>query len=147
MRFTVEASLNGETDRIKEYLIGREVFDRDDRYDPRLDPIVRVEARRLRARLEEYYGGPGCEDPLRIELPKGSYVPAIRSAAAESASRNGEISRKRWLWPATAGVVLVLAAGRPFLARQAGVAVVVDLVQVSLFAVYLLAGEPGDPHA
>ena len=114
LRFTVEASLNGDEGQIKEYLIGREVFDRDDRYDPRLDPIVRVEARRLRTRLEEYYDGPGRQDPLRIELPKGSYVPAVRPAADEAASSSRGISRRRWLWPLAAGIVLVMAAVAAF---------------------------------
>ena len=48
LRFIVEAKLRGEQDQIKEYVIGKEVFDRDGEYDPRLDPIVRVEARLLR---------------------------------------------------------------------------------------------------
>src|SRR5690348_1004057 len=77
LRFTVEASLNGDQEQIKEYSLGREVFDRKEDYDPRLDSIVRVEARRLRSRLEEYYGKAGQLDPIRIEYPKGSYVPVI----------------------------------------------------------------------
>jgi hypothetical protein len=59
LRFTVEAKLNGEESQIKEYVLGREVFDRNGDYDPRLDPIVRVEARRLRTKLEEYYSATG----------------------------------------------------------------------------------------
>jgi len=87
LHFTVEAHLKGEADQIKEYVLGKEVFDRDDTYDPRLDPIVRVEARRLRQRLAEYYAGPGQGDSLRIEFPKGTYTPAISSAQApESAA-------------------------------------------------------------
>ena len=58
LRFTVESKLAGREDQVKEFVIGREVFDRKDGYDPRLDPIVRVEARRLRAKLAEYYAGP-----------------------------------------------------------------------------------------
>ncbi len=75
LRFTVQAKLNGEATQIKEYLLGREVFDRNGDYDPRTDPIVRVEARRLRKKLDEYYSGPGAGDPLRIVYPKGSYTP------------------------------------------------------------------------
>lgn len=63
LQFTVDTKLAGRESEIKEYLIGKEVFDRDDSYDPRLDPIVRVEARRLRTRLEEYYSGPGQIGP------------------------------------------------------------------------------------
>ena len=49
LRFTVEQALRGQGDQLKEYLIGIEVFDRKSSYDPRIDPIVRVEARRLEA--------------------------------------------------------------------------------------------------
>src|SRR5580698_7068597 len=69
LRFTVEAKLNGEEGQIKEYVLGREVFDRNGSYDPRLDPIVRVEARRLRTKLEEYYRVAGLGDAVRIEFP------------------------------------------------------------------------------
>lgn len=75
LRFSVEAKLRGEADQLKEFLLGREVFDRNDEYDPRLDPIVRVEARRLRTKLQEYYDGAGREDAIRIEIPKGRYAP------------------------------------------------------------------------
>ena len=81
LRFIVEARLRGEQDQVKEYLIGKEVFDRDSNYDPRLDPIVRVEARRLRKKLDAYYAGPGAVDPVRFELPKGAYIPEIREPA------------------------------------------------------------------
>jgi serine/threonine-protein kinase len=88
LRFAVEKVLSGRTSELKEYAIGVEVFDRRPDYDPRLDPVVRVEARRLRAKLSEYYdrhAGPG---ELRIRLPKGSYVPefgeALESPQAEA---------------------------------------------------------------
>lgn len=73
LKFTVEAKLRGEQDQIKEYILGREVFDRDEQYDPRLDPIVRVEARRLRKKLDEFYAANPAT--LRIEFPKGAYSP------------------------------------------------------------------------
>jgi TolB-like protein/tetratricopeptide (TPR) repeat protein len=63
---------------LKESTIALEVFGRDPAsYDPRLDTIVRVQARGLRTRLEEYYAGSGADDPVRISLPKGSYVPVF----------------------------------------------------------------------
>src|SRR5688572_14132707 len=74
LRFVVERTLAGEGDQLKEYLIGTEVFDRAADYDPRLDSIVRVEARRLRAKLQEYYAGPGRDDSVTISVDKGSYV-------------------------------------------------------------------------
>jgi serine/threonine-protein kinase len=77
---TVEHALAGQSEGLKEYALGRDVFDRDQSYDPRVDSIVRVEARRLRRKLDEYYGELGEHDPVRIELPKGSYAPQFRYA-------------------------------------------------------------------
>jgi tetratricopeptide (TPR) repeat protein len=75
LQFVVEESLLGQPHRLKEYLIGLEVFDRREAFDPRVDSIVRVEARRLRYKLDEYYRIEGREDSVRIVLRKGSYVP------------------------------------------------------------------------
>ena len=77
LRYIVERTVAGEGDQLKEYVLGVEVFDRPPSYDPRLDSIVRVEARRLRTKLEEYYQGPGAADPLVISIPRGSYVPVF----------------------------------------------------------------------
>ncbi len=74
LRFAVEQTLDGG-DHLKEYVFGLAVFDRGDSFDPRIDPIVRVQAGNLRAKLRDYYTSEGRDDPLRIELPKGSYVP------------------------------------------------------------------------
>jgi TolB-like protein len=79
LRFAVEESLQGNGARLKEIVIGAEVFDRGAAYDPRLDPIVRVEARRLRAKLLAYYDGEGKDDELVIEFPKGTYQPVFRT--------------------------------------------------------------------
>ena len=78
LRFVTEAVLHGKGDRIKAYTIGVEVLRRDPTFDPQIDPIVRVEATRLRRAMERYYTGPGVDDPIVIELPRGSYVPAFR---------------------------------------------------------------------
>ena len=56
-----------------------EVFGKDSRFDPRTDPIVRVQARRLRVRLARYYNEEGQEDGILIELPKGGYAPVIKN--------------------------------------------------------------------
>ncbi len=77
LEFTVSETLAGNADQIKEFVVGVEVFGRTQDYDPRLDPIVRVEARRLRMKLRKYYDTEGQDDRIRIEYPKGSYVPAI----------------------------------------------------------------------
>ncbi len=75
LAFLVDRSLAGNGDQLKEYVLGVEVFDRDERYDPRLDSIVRVEVRRLRTKLAEYYSGEGAGDPLIIRLQPGNYAP------------------------------------------------------------------------
>ncbi len=78
LRFAVEQTLQGNGARLKEIVIGAEVFDRGSAYDPRLDPIVRVEARRLRSKLQAYYDGEGKDDELIIEIPKGTYQPVFK---------------------------------------------------------------------
>jgi TolB-like protein len=93
LRFVVERTLAGEGERLKEYVIGIEVFDRETDYDPRVDSIVRVEAARLRTKLTEYYAGEGRGDSIVLSLPKGGYSPVIKlsldSAAANGAATNG----------------------------------------------------------
>jgi len=77
LQFIVEESLLGQPHRLKEYPIGLEVFDRREAFDPRVDSIVRVEARRLRNKLEEYYRTEGRDVQVRILLRKGSYMPVF----------------------------------------------------------------------
>ncbi len=81
LRFVVEGTLAGE-DGFKEYLIGIEVFERPQNYDPKDDPVVRIEAGRLRKKLAEFYAGPGVNDPILIQLPKGGYSPVFRERPA-----------------------------------------------------------------
>jgi serine/threonine-protein kinase len=77
LRYTVEAVLRNQHQNLKEYVIGLDVFARGERFDPSRDAIVRVQARKLREKLNSYYKTQGAEDPLRIEFPKGSYVPSF----------------------------------------------------------------------
>ena len=77
LEYIVNETLAGRGERLKGYSIAQEVFDRSDAFDPNVDPIVRVEAARVRDKLREYYGVDGRSDPIRIDLPKGSYTPHI----------------------------------------------------------------------
>jgi adenylate cyclase len=79
LRFAVDQAVAGSNGASKETLIGVEIFGRPPDYDPGSDPVVRVEARRLRVKLAEYYSGEGREDPVRIELPKGGYLPQFET--------------------------------------------------------------------
>ena len=75
--FAVERVLAGTANEMKEYLVGTAVFERGADFDPRVDPIVRVEARRLRKRLKAYYDSEGSRDAIDIDFPTGSYVPVL----------------------------------------------------------------------
>ena len=77
LKFAVECALEGTVDRLKESLLGRFVFDRGSKYDPRTDSIVRVESQRLRKKLREYYEVEGRADPVSIVFKAGSYVPTF----------------------------------------------------------------------
>jgi len=88
LRFVVEKTLLGEAGHIKEYLLGVEVFRRGEEFDPRLDPIVRVQAAKLRARMRRYYEGDGRRDEVIIDLPKGAYIPVF--SLRDSGSANGK---------------------------------------------------------
>ncbi len=80
--YVVEETLSDRGDRIKAYSIATLVFGRDDSFDPALDPVVRMEARRLRRSLERFYLVEGETGPIRITLPKGGYVPKFQNQAA-----------------------------------------------------------------
>jgi adenylate cyclase len=94
LRFTVTKTLSHDTGQISEQVLGCEVFDRRDGYDPQIDSIVRVEARRLRNKLTEYYQGPGANDPVQIAFQKGSYVPLFRYAAPNAPPRKSTLDAR-----------------------------------------------------
>ena len=125
LRFVVERSLAGEAERLKEYVIGLEVYDRDEHYDPRVDSIVRVEAGRLRSKVESYYNNDGRHDPVLIAVPRGSYAPVfewrangatpapIDDAADVAAGKKRVVPKRGWrlgLGAVAAGVALLAIA-------------------------------------
>lgn len=130
LRHVVERTLAGQADQLKEYAVGMEVFDRDDTYDPRVDSIVRVEAGRLRSRLDEYYNGEGAADPVRIALPRGAYVaqfedrastpPAVAAVeVVEAAAAATAAPRATWVaWAVAAGVIGSVFALTAWLGRS-----------------------------
>ncbi len=80
LRYLVDRALAGDAQSLKGYAIGVDVFDKPDDFDPSIDTIVRVQAGKLRTRLDLYYAGDGRDDPLRILIPKGSYAPVFEVA-------------------------------------------------------------------
>ena len=130
LRYVVEHTIQGQSDTLKERTIGIEVFGRPVSYDPSEDATVRVKAGEVRKRLGLYYAAEGLHDPLRIELPAGTYIPEFRRgdtsidepipAPLPPTSPEPRQARPRWrLAIAAATLVLVVAIGAWMLiARQ-----------------------------
>jgi TolB-like protein/tetratricopeptide (TPR) repeat protein len=96
LAYIVQETIEGRAGELKEYALGVAVFGRHQSFDPRIDPIVRVDAGRLRTRLKEYYRQEGRHDPLHIDCAKGSYVPVFRQRDRSPAAseRNGAPRRE-----------------------------------------------------
>jgi len=90
LRYVLQWASEAPGQPLKEYSIAVAVYDKSTSFDPQSDPIIRVEAGRLRSRLLEYYAGAGREDALVIEMPRGSYLPAIRMRPKDQPSSAGE---------------------------------------------------------
>ena len=144
LTYIVEETLQGRADRIKAYSIAIAAFDRSDDFDPLTDPIVRIEASRLRRSIEHYYLTAGKSDRVRIDMPKGSYVATFRyvdpvpadeaphvprsPVAEESPSEQAhardllpkppvQTAKRRlnpWIWAAAAALVVVVAVQAAF---------------------------------
>jgi len=127
-RLTLEGHNDGE---LKEYALGVTVFQRPESYDPRIDPVVRLEARRLRLKLAEYYQDEGIDDPVVIDLPKGGYVPQFRFRRVPESEVEAPPEpitpqlaapprgyRDRRIWLAVTAVLLVAAVGSWFAFRK-----------------------------
>src|SRR5262245_39720401 len=110
LTFVVNHALCSNPGPLKEHLIAQKVYDRGDSFDPRTDTIVRVEARRLRAKLKEYYAGEGNSDPLIIELADRGYAPSFRTRLQPEPAARSLTKR-----------TVLLLAGAPVLA--AGIAI------------------------
>jgi hypothetical protein len=109
LQFLVEETLNGRSDRLKEYTIGAEALGRGELFDPRTDPIVRAEASRLRTRIEHYYASEGQNDRIAIELPKGAYIPRFRTQEIRpGGGSSGSINQARSTTMAYAAAIVVM---------------------------------------
>ncbi len=132
LRFVVEETLRDDAASLKEYSIGTAVLDRGESFDPRVDPIVRVEAGRLRSRLSEYYKTEGSEDPVVIDLPKGRYAPFFlehRTAPKSEEEISTEVSQEVHV---TSAEVSTLPAGSR---RRTGLLIAASVSAVSLIGI------------
>ena len=119
LRYVVEETLAGRADRIKAYAIGTEVFERSADFDAQSDPVVRIEAGRLRRALDRYYLSEGLSDPVVITIPKGAYVPhfawrtpnVLNDDAARpvvlSTKNTAETLQRRWAFRFGAAAILI----------------------------------------
>jgi hypothetical protein len=90
LRYVVLESVNNQDAHLKEYTIAAEVFGRNSDYDPRNDSIVRVQAGRLRSKIQEYYATEGKHDKVLIDLPKGHYNAVFSYALGGNGDSLGE---------------------------------------------------------
>ena len=86
LQFIAAKTLSGSTEILKEYTIGVEALGRKADFDPKIDPIVRVQSHRLRLKLREYYEVEGSADPILIQFPKGHYLPIFEAMSASTPS-------------------------------------------------------------
>jgi tetratricopeptide (TPR) repeat protein/TolB-like protein len=127
LRYVTSRTLAGHSSELKEYVLGVSVFDRPDSFDQRTDPVVRLEARRLRLKLAEYYQQEGLDDPVVIDLPKGAYVPRFRARQAPPQSDAPAAIRvlapkppvRRWV-TAAAATALCLALATWYVLHRRG---------------------------
>jgi predicted ATPase len=163
LEYVVEETLAGRADSLKEYAIGVEVFGRGQDFDPRADTIVRVQARRLRAKLQQYYAVEGYADGLAIDVPTGSYLPRFREtrgaavAGAESGPPRTPAAAPEmteWTWareldeprPPVGSVPRTAALPVPrttLIGRDAEVAALVDALRGGACRVLTLSGPGG----
>ena len=130
-QFVTDKTIGGAADSLKEYTIGVEALGRRSDFDPKLDPIVRVQSHRLRVKLKEYYDVEGNRDPILIQFPKGHYVPTFEAMPAtlpalsepepaadaatetptgKTAEREANPTRPRWWFVAAALAAIAMIA-------------------------------------
>ena len=119
LEYLVNETLAGRGERLKAYNVALEVFERPETFDPTVDPLVRIEAARLREKLREYYGTEGQSDAIHIDLPKGTYAPLIEFRGGEQPVKS--VSKRRMRWQTTVPVlalILMLGAVGAWLTRD-----------------------------
>ena len=108
LSFVVDETLEDRASQLKGYTIALAVYGRTERFDPQVDPIVRVEAGRLRRALEHYYLTAGKNDPVRIKIPKGGYVPTFHTVQIPPSGVKTHTSKRKDSSPTTRLSVAVM---------------------------------------
>jgi len=107
LSFVVNETLEGKGGLLKESVIGVEVFGRTTGYDPKIDPIVRVQARRLRTKLDAWYQNGGKGSVIRIALPKGGYEPEFSRPPSETSVVAPPLRQLRMAWMLVIPAIIV----------------------------------------
>ncbi len=115
LAYLVDAALAQTNEPLKEYSIALDVFDRPASFDPHSESVVRIAARQLRFKLRDYYDTEGRADPVRIDLPKGRYVPEFVAVEALAQSR---WPWRWWRWAAAALAILSVAGATVYLVKR-----------------------------
>lgn len=120
LQYITEETLAERSVGIKEYSIGVDVYERGANFDPKIDAVVRVEAGRLRAKLARFYANAPADVPVRIELPKGTYVPVFGPVGQAEVATDAPDRRSRpGLVPATIALFAAALILVWFLVHQA----------------------------
>ena len=130
LEYVVEQTLAGRSDRLKAFDLAVAVLGRDERFDPQNDPIVRIEVGRLRRDLEHYYEDEGRDDPIRVTIPRGHYVPAFEVWGPTPGSKAAALSATGFSW-----------ARLPRLAVAAGLGAVVLIAAAAIWAPWRGSGQ------
>ncbi len=141
LKYIVEETLAGRANRIKAYGVAISVFGREETFDPQIDPIVRIEASRLRRSLERYHLTEGRLDAVRITVPKGGYVPAFGSPPVDELSDNDAVHEEAIAVPAGADPPEAMALPLP--ARPAAIHRIVPAIAaagIAILATVLVLG-------
>lgn len=149
LRYLANHALDFPGEPLKEYKIATEVFGRSSDFDPQLDSIIRVQAGRLRSRLAKYYESEGANDPIQVELPKGSYVLSFHHRGKGTAKLHGSASweqdqQQAWLTARKMGIAVVALS----ILLIASIAAIARLITArKSFDTTLARSEPPPPAA
>ncbi|WP_460451005.1 hypothetical protein [Alsobacter sp. SYSU BS001988] len=155
LRYVVSEKLAGQDARLKAYSIALAVFDRPSSFDPQIDPVVRIEAGRLRRALERYYHSAGNDDAVLITIPRGGYVPMFELRAdacrhqddepAQGADANGmersfSFGGSEEGSPSAAGTQRAAHAARDGSRLRAATAALVSALATATLAIWIARG-------